>query len=147
MGTQTVPRAGGARVVGAPPGLGRPVVILIGAAAAVIVGAGLRASAEIVAPIMLSLVLTIAVLPLTAWARRHGWPSWCGTLLALVAACAIVLVLVLGLSLAVVKLVALAPEYAANSSRLQANGADFLSSHGIGGGSAGTAVDAADPAK
>src|SRR3954451_12299151 len=147
MGTQTVPRAGGARLIGTPPALGRPLAILLGTAAVVIAGAGLRAAAEIVAPIMLGLVLTIAVLPLWTWARRHGWPGWCGTLLALVSACAIVLVLVLGLSLAVVKLVELVPQYAEGSTRLQANGADFLTSHGIGAGSAGTAADAADPAK
>src|SRR4051794_9970479 len=121
MGTQTVPRAGGARLVGTPPALGRPLALLVGTAAVVIAAAGIRAAAEIVAPVMLGLVLTIAVLPLWTWARRHGWPGWCGTLLALVASCAIVLVLVLGLSLAIVKLVDLVPQYAADADRVQAD--------------------------
>src|SRR3954465_13164647 len=100
MVTQTVPRARGARLVDTLPAQGRPLAILMGAAAAVIVGAGLRASSDLVAPLMLGLVLTTAVLPITTWAGRRGWPGWCGTLLALVAACAIVLVMVLGLALA-----------------------------------------------
>ena len=66
---------------GTPPGLGRGLVLLLGAAATVVTAAGIRLGAEIVAPVMLGLVLTIAVLPLTRWAKgarlaRLGRTSW-----------------------------------------------------------------------
>jgi predicted PurR-regulated permease PerM len=131
----------------APPGLGRGLVLLLGAAAAVVTAVGIRWGAEIVAPVMLSLVLTIAVLPLWRWAKGHGWPGWAATLMALVAACAIVLVLVLGTALAIAKLVQLLPQYAEDARSLRSNGVDFLTSHGIGSAPANTAVDQLDPAK
>ena len=102
---------------GAPAGvtaalLPRGVTIIIGVIGVIVIGMGVRGAAEIVAPTMLSLVLTIAVLPVGAWARRHGWPSWLATLLALVAAYAILLVLVVGTIVCLVKLVDLLPQYA-----------------------------------
>ncbi len=127
--------------------MGRGLVLVLGAAAAVITAAGIRAGAEIVAPVMLSLVLTIAVLPLWRWAKGHAWPGWAATLLALVAACAMVLVLVLGTVLAITKLVELLPQYADDAQRLRGDGTDFLTSHGIGSKPAQTAVDQLDPAK
>ena len=132
---------------GSRSGMGRGLVLVLGAAAVVITAAGIRAGAEIVAPVMLSLVLTIAVLPLWRWAKGHRWPGWAATLLALVAACAIVLVLVLGTVLAIVKLVELLPQYADNAQQLRGDGKDFLTSHGIGSKPAKTAVDQLDPAK
>jgi predicted PurR-regulated permease PerM len=140
-------RAWPGSAAGAPPGLGRGLVILLGAAATVVTAAGIRLGAEIVAPVMLGLVLTIAVLPLTRWAKGHGWPGWAGTLLALVAACAIVLVLLLGTVLAIAKLVELLPQYAEDARSLRTDGTDFLTSHGIGSAPATTAVDQLDPAK
>jgi len=132
---------------GVQSGMGRGLVLVLGAAAVVITAAGIRAGAEIVAPVMLSLVLTIAVLPLWRWAKGHRWPGWAATLLALVAACAIVLVMVLGTALAIAKLVELLPQYADNAQQLRGDGKDFLTSHGIGSKPAGTAVDQLDPAK
>src|SRR3954451_1513887 len=92
-----------------PGGLPRSILLLIGAAAVVVVGIGIRGAAEILAPAMLSLVLTIAVLPVVSWGRRRGWPSWIGTLLALICVYAIVLVLILGLALSIAKLAQLLP--------------------------------------
>jgi predicted PurR-regulated permease PerM len=132
---------------GTPPGLGRGLVLLLGTAATAVTAVGIRWGAEIVAPVMLGLVLTIAVLPLTRWAKKHGWPGWAGTLLALVAACLIVLVLLLGTVLAIVKLVDLLPQYADDARSLRADGTNFLTGHGVGSGSATTAVDQLDPAK
>ena len=140
-------RAWSQPTAGAPAGLGRGLVLLLGAAATVVTAAGIRAGAEIVAPVMLGLVLTIAVLPLTRWAKGHGWPGWAGTLLALVAACAIVLVLLLGTVLAIAKLVELLPQYADDARSLRTDGTDFLTSHGIGSAPATTTVDQLDPAK
>ena len=110
-----------------------------------VAAAGIRLGAEIVAPVMLGLVLTIAVLPLWHWAKGHRWPGWAATLLALVAACAMVLVLVLGTALAIAKLVELLPQYAEDARSLRSDGTDFLTSHGIGSGPATTAVEQIDP--
>jgi predicted PurR-regulated permease PerM len=125
--------------------MGRGLVLLLGFAAAVVAAAGIRLGAEIVAPVMLGLVLTIAVLPLWHWAKGHRWPGWAATLLALVAACAMVLVLVLGTALAIAKLVELLPQYADDARSLRSSGTDVLTGLGIGSGPATTAVDQIDP--
>ena len=71
------------------PVLPRAVLVLLGTAAAVVVAAGLRSASDLVAPIVLALILTIAVSPLASWARRRGWPSWAASALAMVAVYAI----------------------------------------------------------
>ncbi len=119
MVTTHPPAAVGPATGAAQPALGRPLVLILGAAAVVVAAAGIRAGAEIIAPTMLGLVLTIAVLPLVHWARGHGWPSWAATLLSLVAACAMLLVFVFGLSLAAVKLIEQLPQYADNAAELR----------------------------
>jgi predicted PurR-regulated permease PerM len=118
--------------------LPRALQLLVGGAAAVAIGAGIRGAAEIVAPVVLAAVLTIAVLPVAAWARRRGWPNWIGILLALVAVYAIVLVLVLGLALAVIKLADLLPQYADDASKITADIHDALTSNGVAEGTADT---------
>jgi predicted PurR-regulated permease PerM len=150
MVTSPAVRAAAQEPTGEQPassGLNRPLVLLLGTAGVVVAAAGIRAGAEIVAPTMLALVLTIAVLPITHWARGRGLPGWLGILIALVAAYAIVLVLLLGLSLAVVKLVDLLPQYAEDARALQDDGATFLADLGIGADSASTMTDQLDPAK
>ncbi|GAA4361576.1 AI-2E family transporter [Angustibacter luteus] len=101
--------------VGAPdsgPGLSRALVVLLGTAAAVVIGAGLKGAQGIVTPIMLSLVLTIAVGPIPRWARRKGWPGWAATLLGMIAAYLLVLVLAGGVAISAVQLASTLPEYA-----------------------------------
>ena len=55
----------------------RSVIVLLGILGVVALGIGTKAAAGIVAPTMLALVLTIAVLPINRWARsmdgRAGW--------------------------------------------------------------------------
>ena len=67
--------------------------VIVGVIGVVILGTGIRGAAGIVAPTMLSLVLTIAVLPIGRLGAHHGWPSWLATLFALVTAYAILAVL------------------------------------------------------
>jgi len=147
VGTLRAPTVGAPQPGGVVPTTNRTLMLVVGAAAVVIAGAGIRGAASIVAPVMLSLVLTIAVLPIWGWTRRRGWPSWVGTLIALVAAYLIVLVLLLGLALAVVKLIDLLPQYADNAQNLQTDAEGFLTSNGIGGDPASTAVDQLDTDK
>ena len=147
MATSSVPQAVTAEGSPADAGLTRPVVLLIGAACAVVAAAGIRAAAGIVAPIMLSLVLTIAVLPLFHWVRGRGWPSWLATLIALVATYAIVLVLVLGTALCIVKLIELLPQYASDADEITADAKSFLTSHGIAEKPASTTTEQLDPSR
>ena len=74
----------------------RTVVVMLGVIGGVVLVLGLKGAAGIVAPSLLALVLTIAVLPVEAWARRHHWPQWLATLFALVMAYLILLVLLVG---------------------------------------------------
>ena len=111
--------------------LPRSVLLILGSAAAIVAAAGIRGAAGIVAPVVLSLILTIAVLPVAGWARHRGWPSWLGTLLALVCAYAIVLVFYLGLALAVVKLADQLPQYADSASRVTGDIKRSLTSSGV----------------
>ena len=125
--------------------LPRSIIVVLGAAGAVVVGAGLKGAAEIVAIPVLSLALTIAVLPIDARARRHGWPGWLATLTALVAAYAIVLALLAGTVICLVKLVDLLPKYAADSEELTAQVNKWMSSLGISGESTTDALKKLNP--
>ena len=100
--------------------------MIVGVIGVVILGTGIRGAAGIVAPTMLSLVLTIAVLPVGAWARRHGWPDWLATLFALVTAYAILLVLLVGTIVCLVKLVDLLPQYTKDAQGLTDQVHDWL---------------------
>jgi predicted PurR-regulated permease PerM len=111
--------------------LPRAVVLLLGAAAAVVVAAACKAAAGIVAPVVLGLVLSIAVLPMRGWAQRHGWPGWAATVLMMSGAYAIVLALVVGLALSVVNLAATLPQYTERVDELSADVSDWLADIGL----------------
>ena len=49
-------------------------------AAAVVVFAGVRATAWLIGPAFMALIIVIAVAPVHGWLRRHGWPGWAMTL-------------------------------------------------------------------
>jgi len=130
---------------GAP--VARMVTVMLGVIGVVLLAGGVRAAAEIVAPAMLALVLTIAVLPVAAWARRHGWPGWLGTLTALVASYAILLVMLIGTIVCLIKLVDLLPQYAGSAQDLTARADDGLSRLGISTDATQDALDNVDPGK
>ncbi|MGH3987242.1 MAG: AI-2E family transporter [Actinomycetes bacterium] len=90
----------------------RALAVLLGTAAVVVIAAAFKAAADIVAPVILALVLSIAVLPVRRWAKGRGWPGWASTGLMMVTAYGIVLLLVVGLALSVVKLATTLPQYA-----------------------------------
>jgi predicted PurR-regulated permease PerM len=125
----------------------RGVTVLIGVIGVVILGTGIRGAAGIVAPTMLALVLTIAVLPIGTWARGHGWPSWLATLLALIASYAILLVLLVGSIVCLVKLVDLLPQYAKDAQGLTDQLQDWLTSLGLGSEPMSEALKKVDPGK
>ena len=57
-------------------GLPRGLQVMIGLAAAVVVIGGLQASADIVGPAFLAMVLVICVHPVRAWMKTKGVPGW-----------------------------------------------------------------------
>jgi AI-2 transport protein TqsA len=130
-----------------PVTLPRTVPVMLSVIGIVAVGAAVIVAAEIVAPTMLALVLTIGVLPVEAWTRRHGWPGWLGTLFALVAAYAIVAVLLIGTVICLIKLVDLLPQYTKDAQALTDDAQAGLSKLGLGTGETSDALNKLDPAK
>lgn len=91
-------------------GLPRSVVIMLGLAAAVVVAAGMRAAADIVGPVMLALIFTIAVHPLRRILDR-SLPSWLSTTLCLLVTYGVLLALAVSLVVATARFATLLPDY------------------------------------
>lgn len=127
--------------------LPRGLTVMVGVIGVVILGTGILGAAGIVAPTMLALVLTIAVLPVGGWARRHGWPSWLATLFALIMAYAILVVLLVGTIVCLVKLVDLLPQYTKDAQALTDQFHDWLSGLGLGTETTSDALKQVDPGK
>jgi predicted PurR-regulated permease PerM len=125
----------------------RSIMLLVGLVGVVALGAGIKAAAGIIAPTMLALVLTIAVLPVGRWARKHGWPSWLGTLTALAAAYCILLVMVVGVVVCLVKFADLLPAYATQADDLVKQVQDGLAQLGLSTGATSDALSKLDPTK
>jgi AI-2 transport protein TqsA len=92
---------------------GRPVVVLIGIAAAVVVVLGIRSMADLLGPAFLALVMTVAAHPLRGWFERRGLPGWAGTAIALVAVYTALLALTASLVVAGARFATLLPSYQA----------------------------------
>ncbi|HMI33519.1 MAG TPA: hypothetical protein VK499_05290, partial [Propionibacteriaceae bacterium] len=65
--------------------LPRGLIILLGVAAALVVAVGMRQFANILGPVFLALVLSIAVHPVRRLAARYHLPAWLGMILSLIA--------------------------------------------------------------
>jgi hypothetical protein len=59
-------------------------VILLGAAATVVIIAGIQATAWLIGPAFLALIVVIAAAPVQGWLRRHSWPGWATGLVVLI---------------------------------------------------------------
>jgi len=130
-----------------PVTLPRTVPVMLIVIGVVAIGVAVSAASGIVAPTMLALVLTIGVLPVEAWTRRHRWPGWLGTLFALVTAYAIVAVLVVGTVICLIKLVDLLPQYTKDAQDLTGDVQSGLSELGLGTETTSDALSKLDPAK
>lgn len=98
------------------PVLPRGVLVLGGLAATVIVIAGMRAAADILAPTFLALVLTILAHPMRRW--LDDWmPSWASSLVCTVAIYALLLGLALAVVVSVARFATLLPEYTDEASQ------------------------------
>ena len=70
--------------------LPRGLIILLGLAAALVAALGLREFSDILGPVFLALVLSIAVHPVRRLADRYHLPAWLGIILSLIAVYGIV---------------------------------------------------------
>jgi AI-2 transport protein TqsA len=127
--------------------LPRGLQVLIGAAALVVVAGGIRTANDLLAPIVLALVLTIAVAPLRRVALRHGAPHWAATLLVMVAAYAIVLFLAVSVAASLVQLADTLPQYAGQVDELKGGLQDTLGRAGLATAPTSQAVGTLDLGK
>ncbi|MGQ1797686.1 AI-2E family transporter [Kocuria oceani] len=114
------------------PLLGRPVAVLVGLAAAVVVVLGMRTMADLLGPAFLALVLTLAAHPVRGWFARRGLPGWVGTAVALVAVYAALLVLTASLVVAGARFATLVPTYQAELDALLDGLVAALAQVGVG---------------
>ncbi|MEU2043031.1 AI-2E family transporter [Nocardia niwae] len=111
----------------------RGLIVLLAGAGAVVSIAGIKVFAGIVGPVFLALMLTVAVQPIHAWARRRGLPAWVGMALALAAVYAIVVGLLAVLVVSVAQLATEMPGYADEFDALLDGVRASLTDAGVGG--------------
>lgn len=88
------------------------VVLVLGAAGAFVVAmAGVRATAGIIGPTFLALILTITVHPLRARMRRRGLPDWLASSLLILTTYLLLIGLILALIVSIGRLAVLLPGY------------------------------------
>jgi AI-2 transport protein TqsA len=127
--------------------LPRALAVLIGGACAVIIVAGLRSIAEVVAPAFLALVLTISAHPLRRWLADHRVPAWGATTAVIVTVYAVLTVLVLSLVVAVARLAELLPQYQADLQQLVTDVTTGLTSLGVDDAQVTAISEAVDPSQ
>jgi predicted PurR-regulated permease PerM len=118
--------------VGPQRGLPRALVILLGAAAIVIVIAGIQAIAWLIGPAFLALIIVIAVAPIQGRLRRLGWPGWATTLMLIIVVYGILVSLALGIILSVARLATALPQYASTADGLVTSATAKLANLGVG---------------
>ena len=112
--------------------LPRALVILIGAAAVVVVVAGIQATAWLIGPAFMALIVVIAVAPVHGWLRRHGWPGWATTLVLILLVYGILLGLALGIIFSLARLGTELPQYASKADGLVNSATAKLAALGVG---------------
>ncbi|OLT21106.1 hypothetical protein BJF78_08555 [Pseudonocardia sp. CNS-139] len=122
-------------------------MVLLGTAAAVIVAAGLRSVAWLIAPAFLALVIVIAVAPVQRWFRRHGWPRWAVTIVLVVAVYGVVLAIGLTIGVSVARFATALPEYTAGGRSLAEQATGLLAQFGVGPDQLRQIRDSLDPSQ
>jgi AI-2 transport protein TqsA len=121
--------------------------MLLGAGAAVLVLGGIRATAWLIGPAFLALIVVIALYPVQARLRRHNWPDWLTTLVLVLLAVGLLASFVVVVVVSLAQLAALLPQYADRADDLLASLAGSLSSFDVAPGQLEEAVSAISPAK
>ena len=96
-----------------PPAVVLPrwLIVLMGTAAATITIAGLMGASDLIGPVFLALVLTIAAHPLRGWLQRRHLPGWLATLIMALTVYTFLFVFGLALVLATAEFASLLPTY------------------------------------
>ena len=89
----------------------RPLMILLGLAAATVAVLGMKAIAGIIAPTFLALVLVICVQPLRGMLMRRGAPGWLAAIVVILSVYLILILLITAMVVCLAKLATLAPTY------------------------------------
>lgn len=113
-------------------GIPRALILLFGAAAAVVTVAGMRATAWLIGPVFLALIIVIAAHPVQRWLRDRGWPSWVATLALVLVVYVGILALMLVLAISIGQLATVLPQYADQFNALLASVEHTLAGFGIG---------------
>jgi predicted PurR-regulated permease PerM len=125
--------------------LPRGLLVLLGAAASVIIIAGLKSISEIVAPAFLALVLTIGVHPMRGWMVRRGLPGWAATIVMILTVYSILFGLAISLVVALARFATLLPTYQDDMTRLVGEATAWLNSVGVGDAQITAVENAFDP--
>jgi AI-2 transport protein TqsA len=91
---------------------GPPFFSILILAGLIVIGAGLQAIANIVAPVFLVITLVITVAPLRGFLVQRRWPSWLASAVSLVAIYALLALILGSVVFAIARLVDKLPEYA-----------------------------------
>jgi predicted PurR-regulated permease PerM len=120
--------------------------VLLTAAAAIIVVAGMRSFASSIGPIFLALVIVVVVSPLQRGLLRRGAPSWLAMLALLVASFGVLVLIVGALVWSTTQLVGLlaSPEYTSQLSDAQADVAEQLERLNVSGDDLQQTLDGLD---
>jgi predicted PurR-regulated permease PerM len=97
---------------------GPPFFALLLLAGLIVIGAGLRSTANIVAPIFLVITLVITLAPLRGLLLRRRWPAWLASVVTLLAIYALLILILGSVAFAVVRLVDKLPEYGSAFDRI-----------------------------
>ena len=129
------------------PVMPRSLVILLGAGSAVLVLAGIRSVAWLIAPAFLALMIVIAISPVQNALRRHGWPAWLSTLVLVLLVVGVLVVLGLVIVVSIARLAALLPQYADQADKTLHSLESSLKGFGVDPAQLKQAVSSIDPAK
>jgi AI-2 transport protein TqsA len=91
---------------------GPPFFAVLVVAGLIVIAAGLRSTANIVAPVFLVITLVITVAPLRGLLVRRHWPSWLASAVSLVAIYALLALILGSVVFAIARLVDKLPDYA-----------------------------------
>ena len=110
----------------------RAYLILVGTAAAVIVAAGIGATAWLIAPAFLAWVIVVVIAPIGHRLRAAGLPAWLATVVLVVLVYGVVVVMAGVVVLSAARLATILPQYAVEADGLRRGLGALLSTYGIG---------------
>lgn len=134
---------GGGSVLGLP----RALVVLLSAAAAVVVFAGVQAAAWLIGPTFLALIIVIAVSPVASALRRWGWPASLTTLVLVLCVFGVLSLMAVGIVVSVAALATELTRYAANADNLAESVTSWLAEFGVGTAQIRQAAESLDLSK